>query len=175
MDNTQSALQRYYRFSDLYGNSCAQDPSVWHRPDTNEFSQLHDLLLPFAEAGDIHAQYALATIYWLGLRCQSEEQYFEEYQTLLKKATVWWVAAASQGHWVALDNLLSCGVGEEAERVTSIRYQFEKTHPHLVDRSHDMPLYGPDFMQELCRTIYGKVIEDLSLNSEEERNLSLPG
>lgn len=174
MDNIQSVLQRYYKSVDLYGNACAQDPSVWHRPDTSEFSQLHDLLLPFAKADDMYAQYALATIYWLGLSCKSEEQYFEEYQTLIEKATFWWVAAASQGHWIALDNLLTCGVGEEAERVQNIRDQFEKTHLHLVDRSHDMPLYGPDFMQELCRTVYGKVIEDLSLNSDEECNSSIP-
>lgn len=173
MDNIQSVLRRYYKSVELYGNACAQDPSVWHRPDASEFSQLHDLLLPLAEAGDMHAQYALATIYWLGLRCQSEEQYFEEYQALLEKATFWWVAAASQGHWVALDNLLTCGVGKEAGRVTSLRYQFEKTHPRLVDRSDDMPLYGPDFMQELCRTVYGKGLEDLSL-SDEEQNSSLP-
>lgn len=85
-----------------------------------------------------------------------------EYQECLKEATKWWIRAASQGHWGALDNLLTCGVGPEAERVRNLAQHFESQRPELVAHDNEgevpMPIYGPNFMQELCKFIYGRVI-----------------
>lgn len=162
MNDIDILLQRYDRAIDLYTRVCTRDSSIWHRPDTNEFTRLSALLSPHAEGGDIRCQYALATIYYLGLCCESEEQYHRNYEETIQVASRWWFAAASQGHWDALDNLITCGVGVEAERVKEACRHFEQQRRDLVGWSHEvnMPIYGPDFMQELCKAIYGRVVTD---------------
>ncbi len=160
MNEVDALLQQYERAVELNTGDCSHNPSIWHRPDTNEFTALRALLIPLAEAGEMRCQYALATIYWLGFCCDSEEEYHRNYEETIQIATRWWIAAASQGHWGALDNLITCGVGVEADRVKEACRQFEEQNKHLVGWSHNMPVYGPDFMQAVCKTIYGRVAED---------------
>lgn len=160
MNEVDALLQRYERAVELNTRICSRDPSIWHWPNTNEFTALRALLTPLAEDGEMRCQYALATIYWLGFCCESEEQYFRDYEETIKIATRWWIAAASQGHYYALDNLIVCGVGAEADRVKEACRQFEEQNKHLVGWSHNMPVYGPDFMQALCKSIYDHAVED---------------
>ncbi len=160
MNEVDAVLQRYDRAVELNTRICSRDPSIWHRPDTNEFTALRALLTPLAEGGEMRCQYALATIYWLGFCCESEEQYLRDYGEAIKIATRWWIAAASQGHYYALDNLITCGVGAEADSVKEARRQFEEQNKDLVGWSHNMPVYGPDFMQALCKSVYGCVVTD---------------
>jgi hypothetical protein len=103
-------------------------------------------------------QYALASILWLGLCCTSEAEIQAGRAAALEEATRWWTAAAMQGHWPALDNLVTSGVGADAERARESWHQLEQERPDLVGSSHSMPVYGPDFVQELCRRFYGRVI-----------------
>jgi hypothetical protein len=73
----------------------------------------------------------------------------------MREATHWWYTAASQGYWPALDNLISQGVGPEAERARIASREVERERADLIGQSHDMPVYGPDFIQEVGRRLYG--------------------
>jgi hypothetical protein len=51
-------------------------------------------------------------------------------------------------------------VGEETERARAASRQLEQERRDLVGWSNNMPVYGPDFVQELCRRFYGRVVTD---------------
>jgi len=147
MTDLASLHQRYQSAITAYCEICAADPESWHRPDVAEFSELQCLLLPHAERGDLLCQYALATILWLGLCCESEEEFHRGHALAIERATRWWIAAARQGYCPALDNLVGCGVGPEALRARQARRQLEQERPGLVGRSGGMPVYGPEFIE----------------------------
>ncbi len=151
MNDPATVLKRYEQAQKAYSRNCQADPSCWHRPDTEEFAQLRVLLTPHAEAGDGLCRYALGAILWLGLCCESEEQYASSYQALCEEATPWLVAAASQGHEGALDNVVGFGVGPQAERARRLWRQLERERPELVRTAHGVPLYGPEFMNEVIK------------------------
>ncbi len=160
MSNSRALYDRYQAAVRAYGDACADDPQSWHRPDVAEFTELRRLLLPHAESGDMACQYALATILWLGLCCESMEQFVAGRVAAIEEATRWWIAAAMQGYWPALDNLVTSGIGPEAQRAREAWRQLEHERPDLVGSSHGMPLYGPEFVQELSRRFYGRIITD---------------
>ncbi len=155
MSAPDTVLERFERACRAWGQDCHRDPSVWHRPDVAEFSTLRALLTVHAEAGNTGCQYALATICWLGLCCESEDDQRESQEAAMREATHWWIAAASQGYWPALDNLISQGVGPEADRARIAFREVERERVGLIGRSHDMPVYGPNFIQEVGRRLYG--------------------
>lgn len=108
----------------------------------------------------MYCQYALATILSMGLCCESEEQFLAGHSAAREAATHWWIAAAMQGFWPALDNLITSGVGAEAQRASEAFRRLEQERRDLVGSSHGMPVYGPEFVQELSRRFYGRVITD---------------
>ena len=73
MINTHTLFDRYQIALGNYTDLRAKDPSRWHRPDVDAFTELYRLMLPHAEAGDMHCQYAIAGMHELGLCCDSEE------------------------------------------------------------------------------------------------------
>src|SRR5688572_371121 len=154
MSSANQVLEQFDFAMETYADKCHTDPSRWHAPDVAEFTRLRSLLMPHAEAGDARSQYALATIYWQGLCCVSEEDYQRTFQSSIEVATRWWIAAASQGYWHALDNLVTDGVGPEAERARRACAELNEERPDLIGRSHGMPVYGPAFVQELSRRLY---------------------
>jgi hypothetical protein len=158
MNDLQTVYDRYVSAMADYTRICAADPNTWHRPDVSEFSALKSLLLPHAESGDVHCQYALAVILWMGLCCESEEEMQTRYGSLLAEATLWWAAAAARGYWPALDNLVTDGVGEQAARAKEAGKELERERGDLVGWADKMPIYGQDFVQELSRRLYGRVI-----------------
>ena len=160
MSNSHSPYDRYLAALHAYGEVCASAPERWHRPDVTEFAELRRLLLPHAESGDMYCQYALATILSMGLCCESEEQFLSGHAAAREAATGWWIAAARQGFWPALDNLVTSGVGPEAKRASEAWRQLERERRDLVSSSRGMPVYGPQFVQELSRRLYGRVITD---------------
>jgi hypothetical protein len=160
MSNARAIYDRYRAAAQVYAELCATDPQTWHRPNVAEFSELNRLLLPHAESGDMLCQYALATILWMGLGCDSENEFQTGYSTAIAEATRWWIAAAMQGFWPALDNLVSSGVGAQAKRASEAFRELEQARPDLVGWSHGMPIYGPEFVQELCKRLYGQVVTD---------------
>ena len=160
MNSAHDILARYQAAMDAHGDLCANDPAEWHRPDVAEFTELRRLLLPHAESGDLSCQYALAAILWFGLCCESPEQFAAEQTEAMKEATRWWIAAAKQGYCPALDNLITSGVGPEAQRAKDAWRQLHQERPDLVGTSRGMPVYGPEFIEELSRRVYGRVIKD---------------
>lgn len=151
--SAEAVLERYEKASAIYSNMCCINPSEWHRPDTTEFTELRGLLAVHAEGGNVRCQYALASIYWQGL-CSNAQFTRDEYLQAIEKATLWWVAAAAQGFWPAIDNLVTSGIGPEAERAKQECRKLEKDRPNLIGRQGNMPVYGPEFMQELCKRCY---------------------
>ena len=77
-------------------------------------------LAPLAEKGHVLAQYSVAVIYMFGL-CYSNRNIAEEsYQKDCLAMSQWLEHAAKQGYMIAVDNLVSVGVGAEAERLRLI-------------------------------------------------------
>ncbi|MDH4082313.1 MAG: hypothetical protein OEV99_05255 [Nitrospira sp.] len=172
MSNLHDLYDRYQAAWRAYRDTCTVDAQSWHRPDVAEFTELRRLLLPHAESGDITSQYALATILWMGFCCESEEQFVAGHAAAMEEATRWWLAAARQGYWPALDNLVTSGVGAEAKRTSEAWNQLEKERGDLVGSSHGMTVYGPEFVQELSRRLFGRVIRDEDgLKVEMERGI----
>jgi hypothetical protein len=157
MTDKLAVYARYEAASQAHTDFCVRTPGNWHPPNVAEFRELKRLLLPHAEAGDTRSQYAVATILFLGLCCESEEQYLRTYDAAVAEATPWWIAAAKQGYWPALDSLLTCGVGAEAERLREASNELMRERPDLISRADGMPIYNDEFMQELSRRIYGGV------------------
>jgi len=93
-------------------------------PITKEWAEkfkIHrDRMLPLAENGDALAQYRIANIYMLGYLYDSELKAREHYQEDAIILTKWLILSAKQGVIAALDNLLSNGVGAEAEKIQEI-------------------------------------------------------
>jgi TPR repeat protein len=158
-EQVKAVLERYDKAITAWVDTCAVEPSRWHRPDTKEFMELKSLLRLPAESGDALCQYALAAIYWQGLCQETEAAYLSNYTSEIEEATRWWVAAATQGHWPAVDNLVTSGVGPEAERARAVAKQLKQERPELVPWSGNMPVYGPEYMQALCKLLYGRVVE----------------
>lgn len=143
-----------------YSEGCIAEPEAWHRPDVAEFSELLRLLKPCAESGDMRCQYAVASILMLGLCSKSEEQMAANQGAACEEASHWWIALAKQGFTPALDNLVTSGVGAEAERARAAWRQLARERRDLVGASRNMPVYGPEFIKELSRRLYGRVIAD---------------
>lgn len=152
--------QRYLTAMNAYAETCSADPENWHPPDATEFSEIARDLLQAAEQGDMYCQYALATILHMGLNLETEEQFVVAMAEANEAATRWWIAAAKQGFWPAVDNLLTSGVGEEAQRIRDAFDQLEKERKNMVGSSHGMPVYTASIFQELSWRLYGKVMND---------------
>ena len=87
---------------------------AWVRGSGYEWG--HSTTYKIAEGGHLHCQYALATIHLMKLTCISEEEERQHHEREIVQATRWLIAAARQGCWPAVDNLVTSGVGPEAER-----------------------------------------------------------
>jgi len=155
MAKSYPAIQRQYEDAmDAFVNASIKHAGAWFRPDVETFSTLYSEVLPFAELGDAWAQYAIATILSLGLRCSTQQVYAEIYPSLLPTMTHWWTSAAKQGHLGALDNLVTSGVGIEAERARSVAKAIQQERPELIGSSLGMPSYGPEYFEEMYRRLY---------------------
>jgi len=148
-------LRRYDRACDVYTAETIAHAGAWHRADVEEFSELFESLLPHAYDGESLAQYAVATILWLGMRCETQQEQFDHYQASVTEASRWWIAAAKQGHLGALDNLLTSGVGAEADHLRRIAELVQVERPELVSWSDGMPCFGREYFLELFERTYG--------------------
>lgn len=153
----KAVFAQYHALLDEFSAQCRAAPERWHSL-AKEFSALRERLRPHAEAGDYNCQYALGTIAFLGLCCASEAEYQATHELLKEEATPWWIAAGRQGCWWAVDNLLS-GKGPEADRARAVVKEVQGDSAHLIghDAPTGMPIYGPEFMQEVTRRLYGVV------------------
>ncbi|HSI96071.1 MAG TPA: hypothetical protein VK938_08295 [Methylophilaceae bacterium] len=154
MASVEDMLLRYDSAIELWADSCASNPDIWHRPDTNEFISLLPEILNFAKNGNIKCMYAAAMIYSFGLCYDSEHAYLENYSELISLATNWWGEAAAAGYLPAVDNLLTSGVGPLAEKARLMAKQIRIEHKDLIGSSNNMPVYGESFMQELHKRLY---------------------
>jgi hypothetical protein len=160
MNNPQTVCDRYEVAMRVYAEGCAAETEDWHCPDIAEFSELMRLLKPYAESGDMRSQYAIATILMLGLCCESQDQMALSQASACEEATQWWIALAKQGFTPALDNLVTSGVGVGAQRAREAWRQLARERKELVGSSNGMPVYGPEFIEELSKRLYGRVITD---------------
>jgi hypothetical protein len=129
---TATILQSFDDAMEVWGQP---DPD-WHPSDYIGFETLRDLLTPHAHAGNVRCQYALATIVYLDLceEDETEEEYLSRHDEAgcCAAATPWWVAAANQGYWAAVDSHIVMGVGPEAERARTVASEVEKDYVELV-------------------------------------------
>jgi hypothetical protein len=107
-------------------------------------------LAPLAEKGNVAAQYALATIHMLSLAHTSEREAMEAQAQDSAQASRWLKGPAASGHLGALDNLLSVGVGPEAERLRSIC----QAYPALFHAGHSTQSEWESEMRKLHELAY---------------------
>lgn len=150
--------QRYLAALDTFSAGCRTTRGHWFG-QAEEFIELRTLLIPHAEGGNPDCQYALASIAFLGLCCRSQEEFEASHKRLEEEAVPWCIAAARQGCWWAVDNLLVSGKGPEADRARAMAKEVQRDSAHLIghDASSGMPIYGPEFMQEVTCRLYGVV------------------
>ena len=154
MTNSEAILAEYHRAIERNTAICATDPSCYHPPDIITFRSLRTRLVPFADSGDMHCQYALATILFLGLCYTTEDEQHLHRSSDIAEASILWDAAAAQGSAWAIDNLITSGVGPAAERARAEARRVEQERSDLVPWRDDHPVYGPNFMETVRRRIY---------------------
>lgn len=88
-------------------------------------------------AGDSSAYYYAGHIYQAGSIYSSESEAIAHCEQNTVLATQLWLNAAKAGHSMALDSLISCGVGAEADRIRMVYKQsknkFQNTASGLDD------------------------------------------
>ena len=154
----QAVFEQYRAVLDAFSAQCRDTPDQWHSL-AKQFLALRDLLLRHAEAGNCDCQYALGTMGLLGLCCESQAEFEAGRERALQEATPWWIAAGKQGCSWAVDNLIVCGKGPEADRARAVAKEVQHGSVNLIghDTPTGMPIYGPEFMQEVTRRLYGTV------------------
>src|SRR4051794_16935375 len=98
MDKADAVFARYETAGIAFHQELSAGREPYDRPDLiAEFCEVKQLLQPYAEAGDMRCQYALATILHLGLTCKTLEDANASLPSARPEATRWWVAASKQG------------------------------------------------------------------------------
>lgn len=115
-----SEITAFWADCEALGAVC--DVNNWHVTTewADKFAQHLRSLFPLAEGGNALAQYYVAAIYMLGYCYTSAEEQAENYQRDMLEMSKWLERAARQGIVAAVDNLVTMGVGPEAERVRVI-------------------------------------------------------
>ena len=86
-------------------------------------------LLLLAEQNDPMSQYQVACIYFSGYLYSNEKDAIENYESDIEKASFWFKKAAMNKVYSAIDNLISVGVGEEANRLRVIYEEYKDQFP----------------------------------------------
>ena len=149
MSDEDRVLARYEAAFDRLESGDAESPLPGRNAE--EFASLLPDLERAAASGRARCQAALATVLGFGLACRSEAEFQANAESLLLRATALWAEAASQGYWPSFDNLVTSGIGEEAEAARAIAAELEVERSELIGRAGAMPVYGPAFMEEACR------------------------
>lgn len=112
-------------WADCEAVGVVNDLEQWHiTPESAEKFQRHLLTLtPHAEGGNPLAQYSIAAILMIGYCYASAEQHLANHDRDAAVMTSWLVRCARQGLVAAVDNLVTSGVGPEAERLRAIAAQ----------------------------------------------------
>jgi hypothetical protein len=162
MSDASAIFERYQTAAMDLSNKRMNSNNVlgWGVEEAAEFRELKGLLLPHANAGHVLCQYAMASILWMGFCCESEAEHKAQYATSVNDATHWWLAAAQQGFWPAIDNLITDGTGDESKRARDEFRKLEQDRRDLVAMANGRLIHGTEFMQELSRRLYGKVINN---------------
>ena len=115
-------------------------------------------LLKLAEAGEPWSQYNVGIIYLLGYLYSSKEEYDKNFEKDALEGSKWLVKAAKQGFIVAVDNLVSIGVGPEADRLRTISREIGNQHPEYmpIDRDLNVPVVLPPHFEAVWKVAYGK-------------------
>lgn len=143
--------------SDMENLGMICDGEHWYvTPAWAEKFQTHlAKLLPVATAGNPWAQYAVATIYMGGYVYSSQDECFANYENDAKELSSWLEKCARQGFVAAVDNLITVGVGAEAERLRGIARAVESQS--VIPRNEQgMPTYPPSFCEKVWLLAYGQ-------------------
>jgi TPR repeat protein len=154
MTQEEKVLRKYDAVIEQWVNSCIANPSIWHKPNTDEFEKLLSEILRLANKGSVKCMYSAAIIYSNGLIYGSEAEFFNHHDELISQATVWWERAAAKGYLAAVDNLLTSGVGAQAEKARAVAAEIEAERKDLIGSYNNMPIYAENFMQELFNRLY---------------------
>ena len=94
-----------------------------------KFQEHLDALLLLAQQNDPMSQYQVACIYFSGYLYTSENEAIESYESDIKKASLWFERAIKNKVYSAIDNLITVGVGEEADRLRAIYAEYKEQFP----------------------------------------------
>lgn len=132
------------------------DGDHWYiTPDWENLFRRHlAALLPIASAGNPWAQYSVAVLYMNGYLYSTEAEAIANYHKDSIELSGWLVLCARQGFVAAVDNIITSGVGPEAERLRGILREVE-AQSVIPTEEHGLPVYPPTIFAEVWRRAYG--------------------
>ena len=132
------------------------DESHWYvTPEwAKQFREHLARLLPLAAAGNPWAQYSVANIYMCGYLYTTESEAIANHHKDSTEMSGWLERAAQQGFVAAVDNLITNGVGPEAERLRNICREVE-SQTVISTEKHGLPVLPASLSEEVWRRAYG--------------------
>ena len=145
----------FWRDSENFGMIC--DLDHWYvTPEWAKKFQAHlASIQPIAAAGNPWAQYSVASIFMAGYLHCAQDDCIANHDKDSKELSLWLEKCARQGFVVAVDNLITNGVGSEAERLRRISREVESEFfiPH---NEQGMPVFPPSFCEKVWKIAYGQ-------------------
>lgn len=111
------------------------------------FQRHLDRLKPVAEAGDVFAKYAMASIYLLEFIYPDDDTREERSSKDRAKITQLLCECAENGMGAAFDNLVTSGTGEIGDSARAAAKDYEISQKPDWDQSSNMPVYTPNWME----------------------------
>ena len=120
----------------------------WHVSEkwAEQFQRHLENLRPLATEGNLEAQHAMASIYLVGMLYPDEETELERRVADRKSMTALLVSAARGGLVGAFDNLVTSGVGDDAEEARRACKEYKKQRKPVWSEQDEMPVYTPEWM-----------------------------
>lgn len=145
----------FWRDSESLGMIC--DLDHWYiTPDWAKKFQSHlEGILPIAAAGNPWAQYAVACIYMSGYLYSTQDDCIANHEQDAIEFSVWLEKCARQGFVAAVDNLITTGVGPEAERLREISRTIE-SQTSAPDDEQYIPVVPPGFFERVWQLAYAQ-------------------
>lgn len=148
----------------IFQNDCDllikdKDASEWlvDKEWSERFRTHLNILEPLAKLGDAWAQYSISVIYMLGYLYLDEDEMAQHYEKDVATLSYWLEKAAKQGFITAVDNLISTGVGPEADRLRKIFTEVEKELGTPFNEELNLPVYGPEYCEKVWEIAYGNL------------------
>ena len=120
----------------------------------NRFQAHLAKILPIAQAGNPWAQYSVASLYMCGYLYSTRDDRMANHDKDAEVFSLWLEKCARQGFVAAVDNLITDGVGVEADRLRRICRAVE-SQSFIPHDEQGIPVYPPSICERVWQLAYG--------------------